>query len=344
MTTGLVVGKMYPPHKGHSLLINAALAQCDHVFVWICDSKRYPAIPAELRAEWLREIHPQAQIEVIDQDTHDFEDADSIAWAHWTMAHLGFRPDKVFSSEDYGDLYAETMGSEHVKLDAARAIVPVSATLIRSDPLKYLHFLEPPVRAWFTKKVCLVGAESTGKTTLANALAYHYDTLAVPEYGRTYTELWHWDAKIVGEDKTNWTSEEFRVIAAQQNEMEDRYARLANKVLFLDTDSWVTAMWHERYMNENSLEVRKLIRNHDLYILCDINTPFAEDGFRTGGDARDKMQESYREELFQEQLPFIEVHGSPRERMLQAITVIDLLVHQKFDDGIVVPVVSLTGV
>ena len=38
------------------------------------------------------------------------------------------------------------------------------------------------------KRVAIVGAESTGKTTLATALAEHYRTAWVPEFGRLYTE------------------------------------------------------------------------------------------------------------------------------------------------------------
>jgi HTH-type transcriptional repressor of NAD biosynthesis genes len=38
------------------------------------------------------------------------------------------------------------------------------------------------------KRVLIVGAESTGKTTLAIALAEHYQTTWVPEFGRLYTE------------------------------------------------------------------------------------------------------------------------------------------------------------
>src|SRR5581483_9617149 len=50
------------------------------------------------------------------------------------------------------------------------------------------YFLEPPVRAYYARRICLIGAESTGKTTLARALAEHYQTVWVPEYGREYSE------------------------------------------------------------------------------------------------------------------------------------------------------------
>jgi len=38
------------------------------------------------------------------------------------------------------------------------------------------------------RRVTLFGAESTGKTTLAEQLGRHFDAVIVPEYGRNYTE------------------------------------------------------------------------------------------------------------------------------------------------------------
>lgn len=77
---------------------------------------------------------------------------------------------------------------EHILVDRDREAVPISGTLVRSNPLGCWDFLEPPVRAWYAKRICLVGAESTGKTTLAQMLAERYQTVWVPEYGREYSE------------------------------------------------------------------------------------------------------------------------------------------------------------
>ena len=57
------------------------------------------------------------------------------------------------------------------------------------------------------KRVVIIGAESTGKTTLARALAEHYKTPWVPEFGRFYTEARQpsW---------APWRSDEFTLIAA----------------------------------------------------------------------------------------------------------------------------------
>src|SRR5262245_43473794 len=81
-------------------------------------------------------------------------------------------------------------------------------------------------------RVCLVGAESSGTTTLAQRLAAHYDTLWVPEYGRDYTE-----ARKVAGARYEWKSPEFIHIATKQQEHEDMVAQQARRVIFCDTDA-----------------------------------------------------------------------------------------------------------
>jgi HTH-type transcriptional repressor of NAD biosynthesis genes len=182
---GLVVGKFYPPHKGHKYLIDTAQSQCEKVTVIVC-YKQTETIPGTLRAQWLQEIHPGARIILIED--YKLADDDSEGWAAYTKEILGYTPNAVFTSEDYGDLYAKFMGCVHVLVDKERATIPVSGTLVRSDPLQHLNYLEPTVRSYFVKRVCVLGAESTGTTTLARALAEHYQTAWALEYGRYYSE------------------------------------------------------------------------------------------------------------------------------------------------------------
>ncbi len=81
-------------------------------------------------------------------------------------------------------------------VDPARERHPVSGTLAREDPVAAWPWLSPAVRAHLARRVVVVGAESTGTTTLTRALTAHYAarggvwaaTRWVPEYGRTYCE------------------------------------------------------------------------------------------------------------------------------------------------------------
>jgi NadR type nicotinamide-nucleotide adenylyltransferase len=317
MTLGLVVGKFYPPHRGHKHLIDVARSQVDRLYLILCH-KPDEQPPGELRAAWLAEIHPDVEVLSID-DRYDAQD--SRVWAENSVRWLGFAPEVVFSSEDYGDRFAFHLGCEHVSVDRGRNTVPISGTRVRAKPLDCWEYLEPPVRAWYARRICLVGAESTGKTTLAEMLAAHYQTVWVPEYGREYSER-----KLAETGRYEWRSEEFAQIAAMQCELENRAAREANRILICDTDAFTTAIWHHRYLGFRSPEVEAIVAAHrrpDLYLLTDICTPFVQDGTRDGEAIRDWMHEQFREQLPGRCTPFRQMTGSAHERLQQAIKVID---------------------
>jgi NadR type nicotinamide-nucleotide adenylyltransferase len=311
-TRGLVVGKFYPPHRGHKLLIDAALAGADEVDVVVCDRPGEDP-PATLRAAWLREIHPAARVHVVD-DRYDADD--SAVWAEACTNLLGSAPDVVFTSEDYGDRFAACLGCRHVLVDKTRRTMPVSGTAVRADPLGCWEYLEPSVRGYYAKRVVLIGAESTGKTSLAADLAAAFDTVWVPEYGRE-----HWEGKLARGEPHFWRADEFAEIARGQCEREDAAARLANRVLVCDTDAFATRVWHHRYLDSWSPEVDAIVaarRRPDLYLLTDVATPFVQDGTRDGELVRERMHRVLVEELRTDRQPFVELAGTRAERLAAA--------------------------
>jgi len=316
---GLVIGKFYPPHRGHKHLIDTAAANSDEVHVIVCDRKGEDP-PAHMRAGWIREIHPAVKVMVV-EDTYDPDDSE--LWANLTRRWLGFIPDAVYTSEDYGHAYSRFLGTRHVQVDKPRSAFPVSGTMVRADPLGSWEFLEPPVRAHYAIRVVLLGAESTGKTTLAERLASSLDTIAVPEFGRTYTE-----AKIKAGNGSEWSSREFVTIASRQAAMADAAARICNKVVVCDTDAFATAIWHRRYMGSRSAEVEAIAaaeKAPDLCILTDVNTPFVADGTRDGEMIRGWMDEVFREELARSGRRFIEVSGPIETRLQECLKAVRAL-------------------
>ena len=316
---GLVIGKFYPPHKGHKYLIDTALSACREVTVIVC-WKKNEEISGYQRAAWLQEIHPKARVLLIDDNKLD--DDDSEGWAVHTKEILGYTPDAVFTSETYGDPYAKFMGCVHVLVDMERITVPISGTLVRSNPQKYAEYLEPCVRAYFTKRICVLGAESTGTTTLAKALADHYHTVWVPEYGRFYSE-----GKLALGEEMPWNSREFVAIAKAQQTMENSLAESSGGLVICDTDAFATSVWHERYMGGISSEVEELAANsaHDLYIVTGDEIPFVQDGTRDGEHIRHDMHKRFVEKLIATKRPYILVRGNQEERLRAATNAIDAL-------------------
>ena len=150
---GLVIGKFRPPHKGHGLLIETALARVDQLTVMVCADVS-DSIPADLRAAWPRDLYPTAGVRVVNATGHDPDD--SAMQARLTRGWLGAAPDVVFTSEAYGPRYARHLGCAHVAIDPERARVPVSGSRVLAEPPPHLAELEPPVRAYFVPWVVLV--------------------------------------------------------------------------------------------------------------------------------------------------------------------------------------------
>lgn len=321
---GLVVGKFYPPHAGHHELIDASLEACDQVVVCVLAAS-HESIPMDLRAGWLRERHPTADVRAaLDDHPIDYDDP-AVYDLHDEVirAIVPEAIDVVISAERYGAVMAERYGCSHLTLTRGG----LSGTAVRADPQAHWRDLEPAVRAHLTKRLVVVGAESTGTTTLSQSLASHYGTAWVPEYGREVSE-----DRLTEGTFGSWTREDFARIAATQQAAEDAAAREAGPVLICDTDALATCIWEERYLGRSSEKTEGLAagRRYDLYILTSDDIPFVQDGLRDGEHLRRWMTMRFRARLAAREEPHIEVSGSPAKRLEAAVTAIDALLRWEF--------------
>ncbi|MCZ2524772.1 AAA family ATPase [Streptomyces sp. HB2AG] len=341
---GLVLGKFYPPHAGHHHLVRTAAARCRRLTVLVCASSM-ESIPLADRVAWMREVHPEPGIDVVgtvDDVPVDYSDPD--IWDAHTAVFRAAVPDPVdavFTSEAYGAELGRRFGATAVTVDPARAAHPVSGTAVRKDPVACWGHLSAPVRAALAHRVVVVGAESTGTTTMARALARHYrarggvwkDTRWVPEYGRRYSEEKY--ARLQADrpgapfDDVTWESHEFELIAERQLADEDAAARAGSPVLFCDTDALATTVWHERYTGSRSPRVEAVAargRQH-LWLLTDhTGVPFEDDGLRDGEHLRPWMTGRFRTELTRRGLPHVLLTGPHGERLRTAVAAVDALI------------------
>jgi HTH-type transcriptional repressor of NAD biosynthesis genes len=167
------------------------------------------------------------------------------------------------------------------------------------------------------KRICLLGAESTGKSTLACALATRYRTAWNPEYGRPYTEI--------GRDpEAPWTSAEFTHIARIQCWYEDCLAESADRALFCDTDAFTTALFHEVYLGEPSHAFDDLVaRHYDLFFVCGLDVPWRHDGIREFEEQRRWMHERYLERVRRSGSPWQLLEGTREERLRTSEAAVD---------------------
>lgn len=314
---GLVWGKFLPLHAGHSALVRAAQEQCGAVVV-VLGARHDEPVPREVREAWLREVHPGVDVRAHwDDDPVDY--ADPAVWDLHLAQLRSVLPedvDAVFTSEEYGEELARRLDAVHVCLDLPRLTHPVSGTAVRADPGAHWAFLSPPVRAWYARRVVVLGAESTGTTTLAAALAERLGCPWVPEFG------WRWSVERPRGLTAPWRSEEFDLVARRQAEDEDALARTTPVPwLVCATDPLATTVWHERYVGSPSASVQAFAatRRPHLYVLTPDDVPFVQDGLRDGEHLRGWMTRRFREVLAAQPAPVLEVAGSVESRVRQVL-------------------------
>lgn len=347
--SGLVIGKFYPPHAGHRHLIASAAAQSEHLSVIVLGN-RFESLTVEDRADWLAAEfadHPHVNVIAQQDDSPEDYDSDEIWKAHSELMRLALKNagiatiDAVFTSEMYGYQLADAFGAEHVLVDAGRDTYPVSGTLCRDDLGAAWPNIIEPARQGMATRIIIVGAESTGTTTLTRALTEHYrdrfPTIGdVPEYGRqrTYDKLA--EAQLVnpgaGMDDLVWTAADFALIARRQNELENAAAAQCPLVI-ADTDALATVLWERRYAGDYSFGAWTAaadLPRRDIYLITDhVGVDFEDDGFRDGEHIRADMTEWFKELLTAAGHSWVLVTGSHERRMATATQLIDLILDQR---------------
>ncbi|TPW70725.1 AAA family ATPase [Schumannella sp. 10F1B-5-1] len=358
-TTGLVIGKFYPPHLGHLDLIERAAGEVDELAVLVLASV-IESIPLADRVAWLRDATsalPGVRViglpddGAVDYDSEAAWVAESARMAAAVAAHGIPQPDVVFTSEGYGEELARRLGARAVTHDTARARVRVSGTAVRADLVETWPLLPEATRRGLATRVIVVGAESTGTTTMAEALATHYAVhprwphpglASVPEYGREFTYALHARtaeaAAAEGRpapsmDDLVWLPEHFGHIASEQNAREDA-AALRSPLVIGDTDAFATTLWERRYVGEHSIQATTAggatLPRRDLYLVTDhVDVPFEDDGWRDGEHVRPTMTGWFVDELTRRGASWILLRGSHEQRFAYAIRAVDALLEHR---------------
>lgn len=263
---------------------------------------------------------PRARVEHLTDENPQYPHEHPDFWHIWQMSLRKFfpiGPDFVFASEDYGFKLAEILGARYIPVDHDRELVPVSASAIREDPMKYWEFIPPVVRPYFVRRVCIVGAESTGKSVLASRLAKHYHTVFVGEYARGLISL----------HNNQVTPDLFPMITRGHLASEAALARQANRVLISDTDLITTMIWSEILLGHCPAWLKELAgqSRYDLYLLADADAPWIADPQRFLPDGRHDFQARLIQELTARGRPYVTISGSWDDRFQQAVRAVDRL-------------------
>ena len=310
----LVVGKFAPLHRGHQALLDHASAIAGRLTVVVWSNPDLPAMPNETRAGWVRELYPAATVLVgADGPANDAPDDEQHAYVARLLDRHGPRPDVVCTNEAYGPAFAASLGAEHIGVPGGRTTSPASGTAVRADVHGQRHLLDPRVYRHFVERVVFLGAESTGKSTLAARMAGELATVHVPEYGRE-----HYERK-----GGRLTLDDYVEIAVTHRRHEDEAILHADRYLFVDTNA-VTTMFFSHYYDRDSLPALRLLADecatrYRHHIVCDDDLPFEQDGWRDNALWRARMQGMVLHDLAVRRIPNVVVSGPLDERVAQVL-------------------------
>jgi NadR type nicotinamide-nucleotide adenylyltransferase len=157
-------------------------------------------------------------------------------------------------------------------------------------------------------KIGVLGAESTGKTWLCEALAKHYNTVWVPEYAREYFH----DSDIY-----NYTLEDLVIIAKKQIGLEEELLKKAQRFLFCDTTLITLKIWAELefkhpppFIEEHLPQVKY---NH--YFITNNEVPWVADALRQNKHSRELLLQMNCAEVEKTGIPYTLVTGREEERL-----------------------------
>jgi NadR type nicotinamide-nucleotide adenylyltransferase len=186
------------------------------------------------------------------------------------------------------------------------------------------------------KKIVAIGPESTGKSTLCEQLASHYQTLWCPEFAREY----------LSEHGMDYSYDDLLTIAKGQVLLEEKYATLAEEktgpinqvllegrgLLFVDTDMYVMKVWCEFVFGKCHPFILDQIaqRKYDLYLLCDVDLEWTPDKLREYPDLerRKELFEMYRKIMSQQPVRCVEINGNYQQRLEKGIGAVDSLLEE----------------
>ena len=168
------------------------------------------------------------------------------------------------------------------------------------------------------RRIAVLGAESSGKSTLCVALARRYETVWVPEYLREFVDT---------QGRVPYESDQYG-IARTQRAREDAAALEANGFLFCDTTPLMTALYSRVYWGRVDAQLAQLAASHDyaLTLVTAPDTPWIADGLmRESEEMRQRVFALLVEELDARGVRFVLVDGDLPHRLRQVEAALKVL-------------------
>ena len=281
---GMYGGAFNPLHLGHLECMIRAAGLCEELYIVISYRENKTDVPLKVKIRWvyqltkhlgnIKSIPPEDKLTNKEDYTEDLWKADS----EYVKQQIGKPIDVVFCGGDY-----DASSFWNVCYESSELVVfprdNYNSTAIRNDIFGHWDWMPQVVRSYFSKKVLLIGGESSGKSTLTINLANYYNTVYLEEVGRDLSELSGTDVYMLSEDFTR--------ILLEHKAKEMRLMEHTNKVLFEDTDCLITRFFmgfledSNLEKNEHLAEAIAELNSYDLILFLEPDVEWVQDGDRS---------------------------------------------------------------
>ena len=283
MKVGITFGGYCPMHQGHLDLIMRAKKENDICYVIVCGYDNEPradeiGLTLNRRFTLVKQMFKDdEQIRVIQVNDTKLGIDESMSESNWDI-WLNYVQDQIeiWEAKDdtlghfeytwyVGELnYVDALSRRTYDKHAAnpgypvidnvvyveRSINPISATMIRENPIKYWNKIAWPFRQFFSTNILITGTASEGKSTLTRDIATYFGLPYSEEYGRTYMEYY-------GKSDTDLTVTDFQeFLIEQRRDTQKKIASPGNcGIVISDTDNLVTLMYAQAYVEDPNIDL-----------------------------------------------------------------------------------------
>ena len=271
MRIGITFGGYCPMHQGHLDLIMRAKKENDICYVVVCGYDNEPranetGLTLNRRFTLVKQMFKDdEQIRVVQVNDTKLGIDESMSDSNWDI-WLNYITKNLIPEGQIGNRFTWYVGEESYEkalihracemwkineiVYVERDKNPISATMIRENPIKYWNKIAWAFRPYFSTNILITGTASEGKSTLTRDIATYFGIPYSEEYGRTYMEFY-------GKDDTDLTVTDFQeFLIEQRRDTKDKIESPGNKgIVISDTDNLVTLMYAKAYVEDPNIDL-----------------------------------------------------------------------------------------